>query len=118
MLGESSKFSYPTGKTKRLGSFVVLLWLVLSGRRKWPLCAHVCFPPVLGKEKKPPSFWTLSEETHRGISITSSQRCLLALLKSTVAWQYPGPCVAACAGLRGRVEKPILDPLGSLRVRT
>lgn len=52
MLGESCKLPYPMGKAERLNSFAVIFWLLVSERRKRPLCAHACFPPVLGKEEK------------------------------------------------------------------
>lgn len=57
MLGESFTLSYPPGKAKCLYSFAVIFSLLASERRKWLLCAHVCFPPVLGKEKML-NFWT------------------------------------------------------------
>lgn len=56
MLGESFKFSYPAGKAKHLNSFAVIFWLLVSERRRRPLCVHVSFPPVLDKEKKPTEF--------------------------------------------------------------
>lgn len=55
MLGESCQLPHPMGKAKHLDCGVVISWLLVSERRKWPLRAHT-FSTGAGKGKNPWNF--------------------------------------------------------------
>lgn len=73
MLGESCQPPHPTGEANHLDSGVVISWLLVSERRKWPLRAHT-FSTGAGKGKKPVEFWVLRGEMQGEVNTVFSSQ--------------------------------------------